>query len=92
MKKQSFEYYLRNISRRWKKEIEQATEKVIVLSPYITPKTAEIVLGDLANIKGEIYTNFSVKNFISGASSLKTLKLYLYVVASFITWIEFTPR
>lgn len=76
MPNQSIEYYLKSIDRRWKKEVRQATEKVIILSPYLTSETAELVLGNLELTEAcEIYTVFSVKNFVSGASSLKTLKL-----------------
>ena len=75
MKRKSFEYYLKSIDRRWKIEIKNATGRIIILSPYLTSKTAELILGSLEEENCEIYTVFSVKNFASGASSLKTLKL-----------------
>jgi len=67
-------YYLKNISRRWHTEIKKVDGKVIILSPYLTSKTAEGILRDSKFSECEIYTIFSVHNFISGASSLKTLK------------------
>lgn len=67
-------YYLRNISRRWQTEIKKVDDKVIILSPYLTSKTGEAVLRGSKFAECEIYTVFSVHNFVSGASSLKTLK------------------
>jgi len=67
-------YYLKNISRRWQTEIKKVDDKVIILSPYLTSKTAEAVLRGAKVSECEIYTIFSVHNFVSGASSLKTLK------------------
>jgi hypothetical protein len=67
-------YYLKNISRRWQTEIKKVDDKVIILSPYLTSKTAEAVLRGSKFTECEIYTIFSVHNFVSGASSLKTLK------------------
>ena len=67
-------YYLRNISRRWHTEIKKVDDKVIILSPYLTSETAEAILRGSNFRECEIYTIFSVHNFVSGASSLKTLK------------------
>ncbi|MEG4024434.1 phospholipase D-like domain-containing protein [Microcoleus sp. S13C4] len=67
-------YYLRNISRRWHTEIKKVDDKVIILSPYLTSKTAEAILKGSNYTECEVYTIFSVRNFVSGASSLKTLK------------------
>jgi len=68
-------YYLRNISRRWHTEIKKVDNgKVIILSPYLTSETAEAILRGSKFAECEIYTIFSVQNFVSGASSLKTLK------------------
>ncbi len=73
---ESIDYYLKSVARRWKKEIIQASDKVIILSPYLTSKTAEIVLENLDIIENcEIYTVFSMENFVSGASSLRTVKI-----------------
>jgi phosphatidylserine/phosphatidylglycerophosphate/cardiolipin synthase-like enzyme len=49
-------------------------DKLIILSPYLTSKTAEGILRESQVAECEVYTIFSVHNFISGASSLKTLK------------------
>jgi hypothetical protein len=70
------EFYLRNISRRWQIEVKKLTntDKLIILSPYLTPKTAESILSNSNISECEIYTVFSFHNFVSGASSLKTLK------------------
>lgn len=75
MKSRPSDYYLRNISRRWKIEVRKATGKVIIVSPYLTSKTAELIVDDSDNRHYEVYTVFSVQNFASGASSLKTLKI-----------------
>jgi len=75
MKRKSVEYYLKSVDRRWKKEVSQARGKVLILSPYLTSKTAELVLENLDSIENcEIYTVFSINNFVSGASSLRTIK------------------
>ena len=76
MKRKPPYYYLKNISRRWHAEIKKLNDddKIIILSPYLTSKTAEGILRDSQFAECEIYTIFSVQNFISGASSLKTLK------------------
>ncbi|WP_042148347.1 MULTISPECIES: phospholipase D-like domain-containing protein [unclassified Pseudoalteromonas] len=64
--------YLKNISRRWKKECEHA-EKVIVLSPYINSPTANSVLSNAESNYYEIYTLFEPELFINKSSSLETL-------------------
>lgn len=64
--------YLKNISRRWKKECEQA-KKVIVLSPYINSPTANSVLSNSKSNSYEIYTLFEPELFINKSSSLDTL-------------------
>ncbi|MEA5596650.1 phospholipase D-like domain-containing protein [Rivularia sp. UHCC 0363] len=74
MKNKPSDYYLKNISRRWKIEVNKATDKVIIVSPYLTSKTAELIIDNSVDRQYEIYTVFSVQNFASGASSLKTLK------------------
>jgi hypothetical protein len=64
--------YLKNISRRWKKECKQA-KKVIVLSPYINSPTANSVLLNSESNSYEIYTLFEPELFINRSSSLDTL-------------------
>lgn len=49
---------------------------VYVLSPYFTSETAESVLENVENC--EIYTVFNVENFVSGASSIQTLKKLIH--------------
>lgn len=64
------EIYLRDVARRWKSELD-TDKKVYILSPYITSKAEDV----LANAKNcEIYTDFSIENFVFGSSSLSTLK------------------
>ena len=66
-------YYFGNIGHRWRNELRQARQRVVVLSPYITSPLAELVLGcALPNIC-EIYTVLSVETFVVGASSIDTL-------------------
>ena len=67
-------YYFRSIDRRWKAEISDGDEKVIILSPYITPNTAQKVLIDATPSNCDIYTSVAIMNFVSGASSIDTLK------------------
>jgi hypothetical protein len=69
-------YYLKNISRRWHAEIKKLddNDKIIIFSPYLTSKTAEAILKGSNFKECKVYTIFSVRNFVSGASSLKTLK------------------
>ena len=68
------EVYLRSIDRRWKKELETADGKVTILSPYLTSSTAEAIITKVPSTNCEVYTLFSVENFASGASSVKTLR------------------
>ncbi len=68
------ELYLKNIARRWKKEVSKNREKAYIFSPYITSSTAESVLSQVSGIELEIYTLFSAELFSSKASSIKTIK------------------
>lgn len=70
-------YYIRSVDKRWKDEIVNCSEEILVFSPYVTPNTVHNVLKDYTPEKIKIYTTFSVMNFISGASSLKTLKVLI---------------
>lgn len=67
-------YYLTSVDRRWKKELMQATGRVVFCSPYLTPRTAEAVITSTMTGQSEIYTRFCVDDFASGASSLRTLR------------------
>ncbi|MGK7944952.1 MAG: DUF3825 domain-containing protein [Microcystaceae cyanobacterium] len=70
----SIEFYLKSIDRRWKKEIRQTNNEILLLSPYITSKTAELILETIKNKDlCKIYTVFSLENFMTGHSSIKTI-------------------
>lgn len=64
--------YMRSIVRRWKKECS-AANNVIIVSPYITSNTAEIVTKNLEHKNCEIYTLFDSMVFINLSSSIQTL-------------------
>jgi hypothetical protein len=66
------EFYLRSVARRWRREVE-GSERVLVLSPYLTSKTAEAVLEMTPGDRCDVYTVFNAENFASGASSIQTL-------------------
>jgi len=68
------ELYLRSIDRRWKKEIISAKESIILLSPYLTSNTANLVLRNADPEITRVCTVFSFDNFVFGASSIKTLR------------------
>lgn len=68
------ELYLKSIDRRWKKEIACAEKSIIFLSPYLTPNTANLVFKNANPKITRLYTVFSFQNFVSGASSIKTLR------------------
>src|SRR5437588_3030191 len=69
------EIYLKNAVRRWKRELQNANNGVLVFSPYLTSETAELVLRSTRPERCELYTSFSVENFAAGASSIRTLRL-----------------
>lgn len=66
------EIYFKNISKRWKKEIELA-EEVIILSPYVTEPTAITVTKNTVGNKCKLFTLFSAELFVNQSSSVKTL-------------------
>jgi phosphatidylserine/phosphatidylglycerophosphate/cardiolipin synthase-like enzyme len=68
-------YYLSSVDRRWKKELARAKSRVVICSPYLTPKTAEAVICSADRGLCEVYTRFSVMDFAFGASSLRTIRL-----------------
>lgn len=65
--------YARSVIRRLKEEIRQYPQNVLLLSPYLTSDTAELVIGSADPATAKVYTVFSAENFASGASSLRTL-------------------
>lgn len=70
----SIEFYLKSIDRRWKKEIRQTNNEILLLSPYMTSKTAELIIETINNKDlCKIYTVFSLENFMMGHSSIKTI-------------------
>ena len=66
------EFYLRSVARRWKREIE-GSDRVVLLSPYLSSKTAEAVIKAVPGESCDIYTVFKAENFASRASSIHTL-------------------
>jgi hypothetical protein len=66
------EFYLRSVARRWKREVK-GSERILVLSPYLTSTTAEAILGTIPGDRCDVYTAFNAENFASGASSIHTL-------------------
>jgi PLD-like domain len=68
------EFYLKTVDRRWRIELARAQSRTIIVSPYLTPRTAEAVIKSAAPNLCEIYTRFSVEDFASGSSSLRTLR------------------
>ncbi len=67
------EFYLKSIDRRWKKEIAKAQKSITFLSPYLTSNTANLVFQKSPPEIITVCTVFSFKNFVTGASSVKTL-------------------
>lgn len=66
------ELYLRNIAKRWKYEACSA-DQMIIFSPYISSKTADVVTGGAIGKSCVIYTLFSAEQFINLSSSIWTL-------------------
>ncbi|VXB17268.1 phosphatidylserine/phosphatidylglycerophosphate/cardiolipin synthase family protein [Pseudomonas sp. 8O] len=56
----------------WKSKGKKAKKQIRLISPYLTGKTAESVLGD--SVKGSVYTVFDVEIFASGASDIFVFK------------------
>ena len=69
--------YVRSVARRWQKEMSSASCSPQILSPYITPATANTVVLRASKNVCEIYTLFEAEVFANGASSLKTLKSFV---------------
>lgn len=68
------EFYFRSVDRRWRKELRVATGRVLVFTPYLTSRTAELVLESAAPSRCEVHTVLSLEAFASGASSIRTLR------------------
>lgn len=54
--------------------ITDAPRGVIILSPYLTSRTAESVIGPADAVTAEVLTTFDAETFATGGSSLRTLK------------------
>lgn len=68
-------YIQRQIVRRWKSEANNSTDLVAVFSPYLTSKTADTVLLAVSRrSRCEVHTIFEPEVFVTGASSIRTLK------------------
>lgn len=74
--------YARSIIKRLQKEVGEASTSVLVFSPFLTSTTADIVVGAAREVKPEVYTVFSARNFVFGASSLVTLDRLLEMRAA----------
>jgi len=69
--------HFKNAAPLWGRQLARLQpQRLVVLSPYITSRTAEQIL-EKAPVRAEIYTLFNAEIFASGSSSLKTLKLLL---------------
>src|SRR5262249_19530750 len=66
------EIYLSSVARRWRREVH-ASERVVLLSPYLTSKTAEAILRTIPGERCEVYTRFRAEDFAAGVSSIRTL-------------------
>jgi hypothetical protein len=66
--------YTKSISRKQKLIIGEKPHGVIILSPYITSKTAESVIKKSNSKSTEIYVSFKSEIFASGGSSISTLR------------------
>lgn len=71
------DFYLRSVHKRWQHALATSRERVVVCSPYLTPKTALTVIEAAPPERCAIYTRFSVEDFASGASSLQVLDALL---------------
>lgn len=66
-------YYFGSIDRRWRRELAEAKDRVMIFSPFITKK-AETILADIEGSMCDIYTRFTVENFLKRGSSITTLR------------------
>jgi hypothetical protein len=74
MQRSPTEVVLRSIVRIWTQAIVEDPEGVIIISPYVTSRTAETVLRRTAPHRARLYTVFEASLFASGASQIGTLK------------------
>jgi hypothetical protein len=64
-----------NLVSKWK-DIIETNEDVLIFSPYITDILLDVLVENAHNIKA-IYTKFSLKDFIAGASNLDVIETLL---------------
>ncbi len=63
-----------SVVRHWTRAVAASPEGVIILSPYVTSRTAETVLNSTGGRPARLYTTFDARVFSSGASRISTLK------------------
>jgi hypothetical protein len=66
------EFFLKDVSRRWKKEVA-GVEEVIIFSPYITKPTSITVCSVIPERACRIYTQFTFLLFLNQSSSIQAL-------------------
>ncbi len=65
---------LKSVDRTWHRQAACATDKFVVLSPYLTPSTADSIIGKVHPSSCQVYTVFSIEAFAARASSLRTIR------------------
>ncbi|MGJ8641038.1 MAG: phospholipase D-like domain-containing protein [Opitutaceae bacterium] len=66
--------YLKSIADKWRRAVKKSEGQVVVLSPYLTSRTADSVIERVEPKRCRIYTVFSIEAFASKASSLPTIR------------------
>lgn len=77
---QTLEVYMHSIVRRWIREALDGGDDLIVVSPYLTSQTAELILlqqRSRANTGPTVMTTLTTEVFATGASHLPTLRRLL---------------
>jgi hypothetical protein len=73
----TIEVYTRSVDRLWRKMLRDSTSTVLVFSPYLTSPTAISVLKNADPARCQVHTVISVDSFVTGASSIETLRQLL---------------
>lgn len=68
------EFFFRSIDRRWKKQLERGRYRALVFTPFVTPNTADLVIGKAGSRNCALYTRFRPLEFVMGLSSIWTLR------------------
>ena len=71
-------YLVKSVDRRWWRAISTAQQRVLVFSPYLTPRTAEAAASAPSSVSREIHTLMDINNFAAGASFLNCLRRLLH--------------